>query len=240
MELDLSRMTDSLTYCFGLGESEVSLIYRRTVRPGDTVLDVGGNIGTAGLEFARLEPGAAVHIFEPAPEMLAALRRNLALNRLPNVKVHGFGLGERDERLWLQADMPQNPGSNYVAPAAQSGLCEVELRRLDGLTFLRAVSFIKVDVEGFELAALRGGRDLITRSRPLLILERNDWALARAGVSWPEVATMLRGWGYELGAWARGRWIAYPDQDAAQRGLHNVIAVHPANARHVEFAKARG
>ncbi len=239
LELDLARLTDAMAFCYGLGESEVGLIFRRWARPGDTVLDVGGNIGTAALDFAAAAPESRVHVFEPAPEMLAALRHNLELNRLPNVEVHAFGLGERDERRWLQADMPHNPGSNYVAAAADSGICPVELRRLDGLTFLTAVSFIKIDVEGFELAVLRGGQDLIARCRPLLILERNDRALARAGASWGEVRRTLVRWGYELGAWHLGRWRAYPDEAKEPPALHNVIAAHPGNPRHAGFIRAR-
>lgn len=235
MELDLARLTDVLAFCYGLGESEVGLVFRRIVQPGDTVLDIGGNIGTTALDFASAEQRATVHVFEPAPEMLAALRRNVSLNRLANLQLHAFGLGERDCRLWLQGDMPNNPGSNYVATDARTGLCEVELRRLDGLAFIGEVSFIKIDVEGFELSVLRGGRECIARSRPLVVLERNDQALARAGVTWNELGGTLQTWGYEFGIWKYGRMRHYEADDAGHRGLHNVIAANASNPRHAGF-----
>ena len=98
----------------------------------------------------------------------------------------------------------------------------------------------KIDVEGLELAVLRGGRACIARALPLVVLERNDGALERAGVSWPEVSAALQSWGYELGIWENGRWRAYHAEEAGRRELHNVIAANRRNPRHAEFIAATG
>lgn len=238
MELDLARLTDALAFSYGLGESEVGSVFRRVVRPGDAVLDVGGNIGTAALEFARARPRAAIHVFEPSAEMRAVLQHNLSLNELPNVRVHAYGLGAREGRFWLQPGMEGNPGADYVVEQAATGASEIELRRLDELSFTREVSFVKLDVEGYESAVLEGGRRCVSRHRPLLILERNDPALARAGTSWYELERRLRELGYRPGQMEFGRWRPYAYSDVAAPALHNVVAVHPDNPRHARLPGA--
>lgn len=66
-------------------ESENALMVR-LVRPGDTVVDVGGNIGTVTLALAeRVGAGGQVHVFEPQRLVFQLLCANLALNGITNV-----------------------------------------------------------------------------------------------------------------------------------------------------------
>jgi FkbM family methyltransferase len=63
-----------------------------TIRDGDTVFDIGANIGLFAIHVCRRFPGAALHAFEPLPPLFDALSRNLAAHA-PRARAHNVGLG---------------------------------------------------------------------------------------------------------------------------------------------------
>jgi FkbM family methyltransferase len=150
------------------------------LRPDANVLDVGSNVGTMTLLFARRCLRGHVYAFEPIPENIAATWTMVTLFDLPNVTVFPFGLGERDETVTMV--MPaQNgvrlEGLSHVladANAIEEGVrYDVELRRLDGLaTFGKVrVDAMKLDVEDHERYVLAGAERIIARDHPLIYAE---------------------------------------------------------------------
>ena len=229
MELDLGRLTDCLTYAFGVGENDVEAAFRCLAGPEPVVLDVGANIGTATLAFARLRPLGRVYAFEPSASMRTALAKNLALNRPRNVQIVPLALGNAAAKSHLKAAMPLNPGSAYVSNDATVGDDEpIDVVRLDDwLAADVRVDFIKLDVEGFELRALKGAAGTLRRSWPDLIFEMNEEALARAGTSGAELLEWITSLGYKIHELERGRIVSHrrrPDDDGR---LLNLIAVNP-------------
>ena len=111
MELDLSRLTDVLAYCYGPGEMEVGYACSMLCPADGVVVDVGGNIGTTTLAFAATARDGVVHVFEPSAEMRRCLQRNLELSRASNVRVHPVGLGDAPARGRLRVAIDGNPGS---------------------------------------------------------------------------------------------------------------------------------
>ena len=149
--------------------------YEAALRPGMTVLDIGANIGLCTQLFARLVgPAGKVHAFEPAPELCRALEASCVLNGAANVAVHPFGLGEGNEDRWLHRSF-FNSGDNRVRADAGGGMADSDLARVllrrgdDLLAAPITADFIKIDVQGWELHALRGIQDLIDRSLGLEI-----------------------------------------------------------------------
>ncbi|HEX5053479.1 MAG TPA: FkbM family methyltransferase [Planctomycetota bacterium] len=230
MELDLSRLTDVLAFCYGPGENEVGYACARLCAPDGVVADVGGNIGTTTLSFAACVPNGRVHVFEPSRDMLSILRRNLELSGLRNVTVHDFGLADAPSRGHLQVATAGNPGSAYFVDDAEHGAAseadEIEVKRLDDvLAGAARLDFVKIDVEGYELRVLRGASALLARHRPAVLFEVNEAALRRAGASGREVCDFLLGRGYRLRYLHGGRFCDYDPATMLSRKLHNVIAV---------------
>lgn len=129
----------------------------RLTDPGDTALDVGANIGYTASVMARR--GAAVHAFEPHPQVFGELEANT--RALPNVTARRLALSDKDGETGLL--IPEGfEGNRGLASISDDGDITVECRRLDSLGFGR-VQLMKLDVEGHELPALRGAGDLPIR-----------------------------------------------------------------------------
>jgi FkbM family methyltransferase len=157
-------------------EFEIQLL-RQFIKPGDTVIDAGANIGTHAIAFADLVgPTGRVHAFEPQRRNFHMLAGNVALNALDNVVCHQQAVGDADREIALPPlpppDVPFNFGALSLSRVAADGE-RVPLVTLDSLQ-LSACRLIKIDTEGMEPQVLDGARDLIGRCRPLLYVENNE------------------------------------------------------------------
>jgi FkbM family methyltransferase len=145
--------------------------FPEVIRPGMTVVDVGANIGLYALFFAQLVGRAgAVYAFEPEPALFGALARGRELARRENLRVFPLALGDAPGRQRLHRSFC-NSGDNRLrrpaAPSADAGADAPEITVARGDELLAAVptvDFIKIDVQGWELHALRGLSATIERS----------------------------------------------------------------------------
>ena len=240
MRLDLSRLSDALCYVYGAGESEIGFLSSLLCTEDDAVYDVGANVGTTTLFFARRVPHGRVHAFEPSPAMRAVLQRNIELNDVTNVSVHPFGLSDRAGVGSLQLAHAGNPGSAFFTDGGGGGTI-VDVRTMDeSMAQQPAPSFVKIDVEGLELRVLRGGERTITTHRPALVVEINRTALERAGTDTGAIAALLRQWGYRLLFLHRGRFRELDPARARDPRLYNMIAVHPEQQRQWQVVRRHG
>lgn len=154
------------------------------IQPGQTVLDVGANMGTHTLAFCNfVGPTGRVHAFEPQRIMYQAMVASVALNSWANVRTHMTLVGAKKGAMRLPGvsyDTPSNFGMMTLAPdrARAETLTylddepgeEVEMITLDSLK-LAACHLIKIDVEGMEIDVLRGAAKTIKAHRPLIYME---------------------------------------------------------------------
>jgi FkbM family methyltransferase len=154
--------------CFELygqySESEVSMM-RNFVRAGDTVIDVGANIGDLTLPLARMVgDGGKVYAIESHPQSFNVLCANLALNGIRSVKPINVFVASSEN--------VDTSGGGWGKHAYVGEEWTPQFLALDALD-LPACTLIKVDVDGKELEVLRSGEILIERHRPVLYFE-ND------------------------------------------------------------------
>lgn len=149
------------------------------VRPGDVVVDGGACWGDTALAFAHLAgPAGRARSFEFEPANVTRLRSNLALNEQLAARA---GLDQR--ALWRRSD--EQLGATRFGPATNIGAggeLSVTSVAIDDLVAggeLPRVDFLKLDVEGAELAALEGARQTLLRDRPRLAIalyhRPDDW-----------------------------------------------------------------
>jgi FkbM family methyltransferase len=144
------------------------------VRPGDTVVDCGANIGVF-VRHALARRAHRVVAVEPGTLNAACLGRNLGdAIAAGQVIVAVRAVWDRDEELFLEIVAEANPGSNRIAEGggAGRGTCvqATTLDRLVAETGLDRVDFIKMDVEGAERRALAGAVETLRRFRPRLAI----------------------------------------------------------------------
>jgi FkbM family methyltransferase len=160
-----------------LGNSTLRVL-ETVVRRGDHVVDVGANWGYYTWQLIRLVgPRGRVDIVEPNPEMLRYLR-GIRGGR-PNVTIHPLALSDQAGKAELH--IPLLDGHQFselgsmAVPRERAGIAHrtiaVRRERLDTLLGSADVDFVKCDVEGHELAVLRGAEAVLRRSRPALLIE---------------------------------------------------------------------
>ncbi len=150
----------------GVNEGRILGMLMDVLGPGDTVYDVGANIGIHSVFLAkRVGPSGRVISFEPDPAIADILEGHVRLNGLDNVTVVRMALGAREYLGELFVDRKIGMGSTSLVPAegkSHSGTARVV--RGDGIVAelgLPAPRAIKIDVEGYEIAALEGLRETL-------------------------------------------------------------------------------
>jgi FkbM family methyltransferase len=170
---------------------------RKLVRSGDTIVDVGANVGSHAIPLAKaFGESTQVHAFEPHPRVFACLQANAALNRLTNLHLYNLALGDREGEVAF-SDV-RSDDLNRVLPDC-SGSLTVPMKPLDSIERLsgEGITLLKIDVEGYELFVLRGAEDTLQRTS-FLYLEANTHHTQDYGVTVQELADYLRARGWAL------------------------------------------
>ena len=156
-------------------EAEVDL-FRQLIKPGDTVVEVGANIGALTLPLAKLVgPEGRVLAFEPQPDSFQLLLRNLRQNDLTQrIVAHRVVVSDKGGCRVKMPKLAELGHDNYGGVEVGSGSIDVQTVTLDAMSVHR-IHLLKVDVEGMEAVVIRGAHKLIMGFRPVLYVE-NDRA----------------------------------------------------------------
>lgn len=153
--------------------SEIDLL-ATLIKPGQVVLDIGANIGTHTLSFAKLvQQGGFVFSFEPQRISFEFMCANVVANNLTNVYPVHAGVSDQPGKIYVPIVDPTK-AANAAAFAIQgySAGDPVDIVTVDSLRLGRC-SLIKADVEGMEYPVLLGARQTISAHRPVLFIENN-------------------------------------------------------------------
>ena len=166
------------TYVFGTHEPSVVQGLKEVVQPGWTAIDVGANIGYYTLLMAnRVGPHGKVIAFEPLAENFRILQENIKLNGHANVMAENLALMSRTERIELRS---ATPGAiTWVASVKVDQNSAVESQSVEAVTLdeyvqkkgIAKVDFLKIDVEGAEASVLDGAMSVLSKHRPILLIE---------------------------------------------------------------------
>lgn len=200
-----------MVYAFrDLAEPELPVI-ADLVEPGTIAIDVGAHYGDYTLALSRAVGNAGeVWAIEPSERFLDICRANVTHNHMTNVRC--FEVGLSDAAGTAQLVSHEDPSRSYVGQGDAGG----ELIALVTLDELMArensadlpVSFVKLDIEGSELAALNGAMRTITRWRPLMLIEFQQTASERSGHGLNELTAAIEalGYGFRAYSWDTRSW----------------------------------
>jgi FkbM family methyltransferase len=167
-------------WAFGAYEWEFATLFQQLVRPGDTVVDIGANIGIHTVRLARIVgPTGMVIAVEAAEDLTSRLQANVFLNELNNVKiVHAAAAAEPGGVISLHRPSPQQHNqarsSLLAKPSLTGDVEQVPRESVDNLVRRAGpVRLLKIDVEGAEHQVLQGAIETITRDQPFIVCEVN-------------------------------------------------------------------
>lgn len=185
-------------YYLGDWEHWDTLYWRRTVKPGWTVVDVGANLGYYALLASRLVgPQGRVFAFESTPSTYRTLLENVALNEAHNITACRVALCDFCGSVSVIEQ--EEDGYNRIGLGGELGAHRVPSLTLDRFVNERKIEridLVKVDIEGAEYRFLQGGRATIERFRPIVAVELHPAALATFGATLEDLTRELSG--YEL------------------------------------------
>lgn len=175
----------------------------RYARPGSAVVDAGAHLGYFTLRLARaVGPQGSVHAFECDPRLIPRLREHVTLNRLDRVHVEQFAAAERSgDELTLHLPAQLGWASLRAGIWPDEATAKVRTAAIDDVldnadVAAGDVSFVKLDVEGAELDALRGLSRTLERGRPALLVEYIPWRMRALGQDPEDMLGVLAEAGY--------------------------------------------
>jgi len=162
-------------------EDLITRIYTKELKTGDVFLDVGANIGHHTWRMGECVGAAGKgYAIEPVPEFIDKLKRVLAIKKIDWVEIIPHAVSDNcfKSKFYFRQKFPgwssllerhhhpEDQLKNYVE-------LDVEVSTLDALFNLNvnSLKLMKLDIEGSELPALRGGRELISAFEPVIVLE---------------------------------------------------------------------
>jgi FkbM family methyltransferase len=163
-------------------------LFRRILKPGMTVFDIGANVGYYALVAARaIGPEGQVHAFEATPAVAERLLENVRLNQLKNVTVNHSAVSNQSGEAEFRLHQDDSEGNSLVSFSTDWPAVQVSAITVDDYIADRGigqVDVLKVDVEGAEPLVFAGATKLLSRSKPpLLIVELNPTTLKAGGSS---------------------------------------------------------
>ena len=173
----------------GLYEYEKQKVISREVRPGSVFWDVWANVGFYSLLASKLVGSGKVFAFEPAPRNLFYLRKHLALNGAANVEVLAAAVSDRNGTSFFEVEE-----TGFMGRLSGEGGITVPTATLDSLVAEGKVlppDYVKMDIEGAELLALRGATRTFQRFHPVLFLATHGSEMET------ECRRLLELWGYD-------------------------------------------
>ena len=139
-------------------------------------IDIGANFGWYTCLFSIIGgENSKIFSVEPSPDNLFFLKKNIYKNKLKNISLIECAIGEKENSLPLYFANPKNPGAHSLikdTPQQDSitNYSKVDVNTLDSLfKDLEIIHLMKIDIEGFELNALKGGLKTLKKVQNLLI-----------------------------------------------------------------------
>ncbi len=169
------------------------------VRPGDTVIDCGANLGLHTVTLSKLVgPEGTVISVEPLRIIFQQLCCNVFLNELWNVVTANVALGKEAKMVSMDPIHLDRPEINIGGTKVGTGGDSVAMIMLDMMNAPSNVSFMKLDVQGNEVNLLDGAAETIARARPVMFVEIEDHWLRCFDTSSEELMNKLLGMDYIL------------------------------------------
>ena len=163
-------------------ENEIELL-ERFIKPGTDSIDVGVYRGVYSYEMSKYSKN--VHSFEPNPIIFEYINKNLK-KIINNIFLYNYALSNKNQVIDLKVPIRnekynrENFEEFYELGRAtihqentfkMYEKFQITSKKIDEFNFKNNISFIKIDVEGHELEVIKGGEEIISKNKPILLVE---------------------------------------------------------------------
>jgi FkbM family methyltransferase len=219
-------------------------LVKKLLSPGDNFWDIGANIGYFTLLAATaLKNTGRIVALEPGGTAYRTLLKNIGLNDFTNITPVNLAASNSvgEAKLYLTAEIADT-GANLFQAGDERTQCEtIHTMPLDVFLtqeHLPPPQFLKIDVEGAELAVLQGATRILAEFSPLLLLEMEEKTLQAAGTNKAAIQTWLTPFGYQGAFLHKGRWIFIEDMSKSKG--RNIFWFNPGKPWHQKKIRPLG
>ena len=188
-------------------EPLIERFYRAWLRPGDTAIDIGAHSGRHSRPLHEVLSGAPadgqLFLFEPIPSLASVLRAHFKHSTIP-VTMFNCAVSDSEGTADFAVALDRPEESSLKERAQYNGSTRIEhvavqLRKVDSaVAEISALHFIKIDVEGAEMGALRGASETLARLRPVVEFESGGRSLGGFGFTANDIFDFFAGHRYLL------------------------------------------
>ncbi len=182
-------------------DPEIIDVAKRYIKKGTSVLDVGANFGQMSIEFSKAvgEEGK-VYSFEAQNIVFDLLKKNLEANNCGNVQPFRNAVWEKDGDTFYfpEPDMDSPAPYSGNAITAEKKLNPVQTLTIDSLNIQEQISFMKIDIEGADIFALRGAKNTIMKHRMPIIFEYTQHMQQEFKTSFEDYVAFARSVNYKF------------------------------------------
>ena len=220
-EVDLSEGIDLSLFLFGNFQKHVIKNRFFSLSKDSIIFDIGANIGTMTLPYAKSIPNGMVYAFEPTHFALAKLRKNLNLNPAlkKRVKVINMFASKKTEasprikafaswKVDSKKDKNVHP-IHWGSAKSTSGVKSTTLDKFCIKNTIRKIDLIKIDTDGHEPEVLDGARKTIAKFKPVVIFEASEYTIKDKGITSRIYLDFFKKLNYSLFDIQRKKMITY-------------------------------
>jgi FkbM family methyltransferase len=170
---------------------EIELL-KKHIKPGDTVLDIGANIGFYATILSDIagEKGK-IHCFEPDATNFNHLKKTTC--NYKNIVINNKAVGPRTEKIRIYTSKELNVDHRTYKPEEYDQEIEIDAVSIDDYLKGEKVQFIKMDIQGFEMEAMKGMKETLKNNPDVkMISEFWPYGLKKAGSSLRDYFILLK------------------------------------------------
>lgn len=189
---------------FGAVENQECKMFKRVcdVLKPQSFFDIGANEGWYSIHMAVYDPLVKIYAFEPARPTFERARNNFSINALDTSSIYNIGLSDEIKHASVFFNPSESGATSLqnIREIDDGSLLDIELDTMDNFVIKNCVEnidFVKIDIEGNELFAIKGGIDSIKRFRPVIFCEMlRKWS-SKFGYHPNDIMDLLANIGYE-------------------------------------------
>lgn len=201
------RLSDHIQgriYFMGAYEPIETYVFTNLIEPNAVIIDAGANIGSYSLFCSSKASSGHVYSFEPIEINIKQIKENIRLSNKKNITVVEKGLWNKNETLTFSIEKSsENNLGTFTASSLKNSDMEIKCKVVTLDSFvdennIKRLDYIKMDIEGAELFALKGALSTVKKFRPTILMEINKVACERFNYKCQDLFEILKEFNYKV------------------------------------------